>query len=742
MKFLRGRQNSRLPHESDDDQGAQIPTQERHRFPARPANTLTRTIMSAPFAALLKLGPPRASNTAYVRWLRRESMLATADQLAKQYSGHASMWRNPYAHPRPLDAVRQADVWFTAYPISHLTNGGQSILAALGDDMLWQYFETIGIKAIHTGPVKQAGGIDGWQPTPSVDGYFDRISMNIDPAFGTASEFRNLSNTAARHNGIVIDDIIPGHTGKGADFRLAEMGYAEYPGIYHMIEINPEDWGLLPDVPEGGDSVNLDKKSELVLKRHGYIIGELSRVIFYEKGVKETNWSATRVVRGVDGVRRRWVYLHYFKEGQPTLNWIDPSFAGMRLVIGDALHSIGELGSKGLRLDANGFLGVETRGDGLPAWSEGHPLSPAANLLIAGMVRKLGGFTFQELNLTFEDIKASSDTGADLSYDFINRPAYHHALVTGDTEFLRLTLREALKLGIQPASLVHALQNHDDLTYELVHFWTAHKSDRYPFRGKTVSGEELRHMVRTELQEMLTGPRAPYNLRFTENGIACTTASVIAAALGKRDLASITDDDVARITGVHLLLAMFNAWQPGVFALSGWDLVGALPLDPALVGDLVKDGDTRWINRGAYDLLGNAGQAALSLGGIPPSRSLYGALPEQLGRPMSFASRLQRILAVRKESGMATAEQLEIAEVSAKQILAMVHQLPNGHMQLTVLNFGPKAFAGRVHSEHFVPKQMVLDVMTDEMLGIVNNRHELDVPVAPYSGRFLVLGDR
>ena len=34
-----------------------------------------------------------------------------------------------------------------------------------------------------------------------------------------------------------------------------------------------------------------------------------------------------------------------------------------------------------------------------------------------------------------------------------------------------------------------------------------------------------------------------------------------------------------------------------VFALSGWDLVGALPLDPAQVQDLMSDGDTRWIER-------------------------------------------------------------------------------------------------------------------------------------------------
>ena len=56
---------------------------------------------------------------------------------------------------------------------------------------------------------------------------------------------------------------------------------------------------------------------------------------------------------------RRWVYLHYFKDGQPSINWLDPTSAGMRLVMGDALHALRDLGASALRLDANGFLGVE-----------------------------------------------------------------------------------------------------------------------------------------------------------------------------------------------------------------------------------------------------------------------------------------------------------------------------------------------------------------------------------------------
>ncbi len=55
---------------------------------------------------------------------------------------------------------------------------------------------------------------------------------------------------------------------------------------------------------------------------------------------------------------------------------------------------------------------------------------------------------------------------------------------------------------------------------------------------------------------------------FTTNGIACTTASLIAATQGHTTLDAITEEHVPQIRDAHLLLAAFNAWQPGVFALS------------------------------------------------------------------------------------------------------------------------------------------------------------------------------
>lgn len=630
--------------------------------------------------ATAKVAPKEDEET---RFLLAHAMLARAETVGRAHAGTGAMWKRPYARPDPRGASALASVWFTAYPASTLAPQGRSVLATLGDPALWKVFRDLGIKGMHTGPMKRSGGITGRAYTPTVDGNFDRIESAIDPSFGTEDQYVALTKTARESGAAVIGDIIPGHSGKGADFRLAERGYGDYPGLYHMVEIKQEDWALLPAVPSGKDSVNLKPEVVDTLKARGYVVGQLPRTIFQEKGVKDTDWSATAPVAGEGGKTRRWVYLHYFKEGQPTFNWLDPTFAAQRLLVGDAIHSIETLGERVLRLDANGFLGIEAAEP--RAWSEGHPLSVTSNQLLGGMVRKLGGFTFQELNLTFDDLVEMSRGGADLSYDFVARPAYHHALVTGDAGFLRLVLAEQKKYGIDPAGLVHALQNHDELTLELVHFWTKHANDTFTFRGKPMKGSAVRDVIRQEMHDRLLA--APYNLK-ASNGVSCTTASVVAASLGLKSMDNLPPADREAIQRGHLLLAMFNAMQPGVFALSGWDLVGAATLPGEAVKARLADGDTRWINRGSYALLSTEKDLTVSGAGLPRTTALYGPLDTQLAEPTSFASRLRKMLAVRAELRLSEGTQLAVPETTAKGLLVLVHKLPAGGLEVTALNFG------------------------------------------------------
>lgn len=624
----------------------------------------------------------------YIRWLEARSELHQARVLARRYSGNSIQWHHPYGEPEPDAARARASVWFDAYPASTITDAsGASVLATLADERLWRAFQAIGIQGIHTGPVELAGGIRGYSYTPSVDGHFDRISFEIDPAFGTEAQYEALVAAASRHGAIVIGDTLPADTGLGADWLLAERAYEDYPGLYDMVSIRPSDWGLLPLVPPGRQAVNLNPATVDALASKGYIVGNLHSGIFYAPGVKVTDWSATGVVPGVDGVKRRWVYLHVFKQGQPMLDWLDPSFAAERLVMGNEVNEIGVLGDGMVRLDANSFLGIERRPGG-GVWFADQPLTRTATQLMADTARKLGGYTYEELPASLDFLREMLRSGPDLSYDFVTRPAYDYALLTGDTQLLRLVYRLMQRHHVDPGRLIHALQNHDELYMGLAPFSGAQAGELFPFDGTRMTGRALSARVQQEMLARLAGARAPYDLRFG-SGIACTTASLIAAKLGIRDLWKITPSDVKKIEHLELLLAFFNAMQPGVFAVSGWDLVGDLTVPAASVRGRLADGDTRWINRGAYDLLGSNPAATHSQAGLPRAVALYGSLPRQLEHPDSFVSQLARMLKVRKQARLYAGHVVDVPAVGARGLFVLVSRLPDGgDLEVTAINFG------------------------------------------------------
>ncbi len=101
--------------------------------PPRPASP--RPLRAAPSAA----APGAASGDAYIRWLVERSMLHQAELTARRYSGQGQLWQHPYANPQPRAASALASVWFTAYPPSHITRPGESVLRSLGDPELWSH---------------------------------------------------------------------------------------------------------------------------------------------------------------------------------------------------------------------------------------------------------------------------------------------------------------------------------------------------------------------------------------------------------------------------------------------------------------------------------------------------------------------------------------------------------------------------------------------------------------------------
>jgi trehalose synthase len=214
---------------------------------------------------------------------------------------------------------------------------------------------------------------------------------------------------------------------------------------------------------------------------------------------------------------------------------------------------------------------------------------------------------------------------------------------------------------------------------------------------------------------------------------------VIAASLGYRDIHNLTPRQVEKITQAHLLLAMFNAWQPGVFALSGWDLCGTLPLDPALVADLTADGDTRWLHRGAYDLMNYRPDGGQQTSSLPRGDCLYGPLPAQLADPASFASRLRHILKIRRECAISTGTQLDIADTSDAGLLAMVHELDGGRLQATLLNFSARPVAADVTSRFLPPGALIHDASRNSAGARVDRTHTFHITMLAHQGRSVLI---
>ena len=185
---------------------------------------------------------------------------------------------------------------------------------------------------------------------------------------------------------------------------------------------------------------------------------------------------------------------------------------------------------------------------------------------------------------------------------------------------------------------------------------------------------------------------------------------------------------------------MFNALQPGVFALSGWDLAGMLTIDPAAVSDLIRDGDTRWINRGSHDLIGVEDPHRSHWGRLPAGRSLYGTLPAQLQDPNSFASQLSEVIKVRRRYEIHLADQLDVPEVPHRAMLVLLHQLPSRQQHVLALNFSEQDISGTVRSQWLEPHSAVSDMFEGwDGQASVDDLNSFYLTLGPFQGFSLLV---
>lgn len=682
----------------------------------------------------------------YISFLEENSMLYQANLIADPLLDSGVPWRETFGAPKPAEARAMASVWLFRYPLSTIPKDDSSVISTWADPDFWAAAGDVGVQLLRTNPVQRSGGIEDREFTPTVDGFFDRIGFTIAPELGTDEQFAELVANAEQYGATVGSDLVPTHSGFGPDFWLAARGYKDYPGLYSMVQIPEEHWGLLPAVDDEWGSEYVSRENATRLEELGFIPGIFPVADSDPDADQWSGWRALAPIEGVDGETRRSVYAHVFKPRQPLYNWLDPSFAAQRLNIGDAANHILNRGVSILRLDANTFLGLEPQDDSSMAQIYLTPLSKVATTEIAMAVRKLGGFSYQEFAGPLETLKNFAPNGPDLSYDFFTRAQALYALIDGDALPLRLAHHFLLEAGIQSNTLVHDMQNHDEITFQM--FELGSKGD-FEFEGQMINGEEMRAQILDTMQS--TVGSMPYNqlYRAAEDGIATTFAGFIAPALGIDDPYNASPTAVELIRRGHLLVAHANAMIPGVFSFSEWDAVGALPIPlDSIPENLTAGGDIRWVNRGGVDLMGTSTRTTTAIFELPEMQALYGPLPAQLEDPNSFMSQLKTMFTAREEYGIRDATMNAVPPVSDPGVALLVMTLPDSpSLAITALNYGDLRTIVTVDLTMIPPGIAAadlsgleaVDAVSGDSAGTVSSAGILEIELEGIQGRTIVV---
>ncbi len=436
-------------------------------------------------------------------------MLHQADEISKKYALEVAKAPPPLLSPQPQSCLNTASVWFSI----DLEEIQEPAFEHLNNEDLWDHLREVGVQAVYLKGLKQGGAF--------------RTGIGLDPKWG--SDWDSLAMSLQKKGMVLVGDSLGNCTGLSADFWLALKNVGDYPSLYHLIEIEKQDWKWLPQMGASQFCSNVPWLTLQELHKKGYVPEQFAPY------VKTSRWNATPQVNCADGKVRRWIYLKE-KQDDPVIDWLGASFAGSRIAAADALDSIYNLGQKFIRIDAR--------------------INANAKETLSLWARRLGSYTVQEGRGGLDEIAQAS---SDLVSDTLTRPALLHALIAEDTEALKLMYRLYLGEAIETKRLVHVLQPFDEFTCdwsELLLF----PRKKFQYKEEELTGEALR--MRLLQQDMLTVGNNPLS----------TWTSYCMTALGIKDFEKKRED----ITDTHLLLAFFYAMQPGTFSFSASDLLGTV----------------------------------------------------------------------------------------------------------------------------------------------------------------------
>lgn len=665
-----------------------------------PAASVPRAMLSGNDMEL-----PRA-HPGYVQWLEKQSILRQSEKLLSVVSGTPLVWGASGSVRNTTPLLNAADVWLDFDP-SRAALGekmGESALAALPRALPPRLLASLGIRGIFLSGVTENAG--GWNITPggralsreseAVIGLRFASSAAVKDAVDAPSRDYVLLDERCAEEGVILGgEILPGSTGMGPDFRLARMGLSRYADLYMMVEAPREIWSLLPaeaprrspgatddhtgkkETDDAEDVAPLPSAAVAELIRRGVLPSAFSRDM--QRSLPRGGWAATAPLTGTDGVSRRWIYRYADTPRVLPLHWDSPRSSARQALSASIIRQAGLLHQPLLRVSLSDMAGLE------PCAKEFSP-EPALSALAALSrdIRRYGGWSLLGDPVPPAMLPRVLHLGIDFAPDTVTSPSLEYALLTTDAGPLCRSIDASLAAGVDHARL-----------------WRSTPTRALPLGSDWLPAEE--QALRTELAK-LPSAWAARVLRASASGTELlASAPTLAAAV-----TNLSGTEHSAQVDAHLLQVAFRAFLPGLLALSGHDLLGAIQ----------EETDTRLSGDDRLPLAWNAdGKNGFSTAGLP-ARAAYPPLNIQPGLPDSFAARLAQITRIRRESGIARGVLLGRAKTgkeaggASSSVAACISRLPDASLLLVAGNFSPRALVTDVLLPEEVSAARAEDMMT------------------------------
>lgn len=579
---------------------------------------------------------PDRAGPAYVQWLEEQACLRRSAELTAVVSGSSLNWKNSSGDTPFPDAAR---TWFRASPVLTAWSGHDSFLKALGEGTRLRQLAELGVQGIFLSGTADTG--DEWAGRSPARGLGeDGVSFAFGRLTGTEEDYARLLGGLSEAGLLAGGTLLPANTGMGPDFFLAERSVRDYPGLYAMIETDPQDWPLLPELGRD-ETAPLSDRAEKALAARGVIPGALVQddPSFFSA---PCGWAVTGPVAGVDGVKRRWAYRWYLTPDRPVLHWDDPSGAARRILEASLIQQAGLRHQALVGAGIGAWIGL----DPSPAEKSprtGRKLEPGYSALrdLVRNTHRYGAALLVQDDIPMNNLRLILRTGADFAFDSVLTPALERSLLEGSASSVRSALRRALELGIDQKRLWRSTA--DGLPRPSLNAVVPLLPDGWP--------------------ELLVPADAP------RQGPRLNAATLAAVAAGLAPGEKPDADQRRRIRDGHLLQIATRAFLPGLLMLSGQDLDGGIP-----------DGRDSHATPPIWQM--NPGPSSRQ--GLPSGLAVYRNDPEADMKPL-----LQRLLAARTSTRIAEGE-LTAVPSCGDTVLFTLSSLPDGGHLAFFGNFSQK----------------------------------------------------